>query len=73
MNKELVKIKNNCSIWNFEEIFEGVNGNKKVWCCLDNNCVRYTVTVNGKLISRREFSNDKKELCFKNATKALNK
>ena len=70
---QLEKVKNNDKYWIFEEVYEGVNGNKKVWCCLDNDCVRYTVSVNGKQVSRREFSNDKKELCLKNATKVLNK
>lgn len=70
---KLIKVENKCSLWDFKEIYEGENGNKKVWCCLDDYCVRYTVSVNNKQISRREFSNDKKELCFKNATKALNK
>lgn len=69
MVKELVKIKD----YLYDEIYVGINGNKKVVCILDNNCVRYVVSVNGKVKSRREFSNDKKELCFKNATKALNK
>lgn len=67
--KELVKKES----YHFNEYYEGENENKKVQCILDNNCVRYMVFVNGKKVSRREFSNDKKELCFKNATKALNK
>jgi len=46
---------------------------RKVTCILDKNCVRYVVVENGKQISRREFANGKEELCFKNATKALNK
>ncbi len=70
--KELVRVESNI----FNEIYEGINGNKKVVCILDNNCVRYIVfdlakpRQSGK---RYEFSNDKKELCFKNAIKALNK
>ncbi len=67
--KELQKTTNNY----FNEVFTGINGNKEVWCCLDNNCVRYAVKVNGKLITKREYSNNKKDLCFINATKALNK
>lgn len=56
----------------FDEIYEGTNGNKKVICILDDYCVRYHVIIGRKNV-RHEFSNDKKELCFKNATKALNK
>lgn len=67
--KELVKKES----YYFNEYYEGENENKKVQCILDDYCVRYIVSVNGKKVSRREFSNDKKELCFKNATKALNK
>ena len=60
----------------FEEMYEGVNGTKLVYCILDDYCVRYVVRditkprVRGV---RHEFANDKKELCFKNALKALNK
>lgn len=57
----------------FNEEYEGINGKKKVCCILDNDCVRYMVFVDGKRKRIAEFSNDKKELCFKNATKALNK
>lgn len=57
----------------FKEYFEGTNGIRRVTCILDDHCVRYMVFLNGKLKSRREFSNSKKEMCFKNATKALNK
>lgn len=57
----------------FQNVFEGTNGNKRVWCCLDDNSVRYTISINGKQTVRKEFANDKKELCFKNAVKALNK
>lgn len=72
MKKELVRVESNI----YDEIYEGVNENKKVMCILDNNCVRYIVfdlakpRQSGK---RHEFSNDKKELCFKNAIKVLNK
>ena len=62
--------------WMFENYYEETNGNKTVMCILDNWCVRYHVIINnGRKITnkRHEFSNDKKELCFKNATKALNK
>ena len=62
--------------WMFEKYYEGTNGNKTVICILDNWCVRYHVIINNgseTTNKRHEFSNDKKELCFKNATKALNK
>jgi len=55
------------------EIFEGTNGDKKVICILDDNCVRYMILKNGKLTSRHEFNNCRKNLCFNNATKALNR
>lgn len=67
--KELIKIENTF----FNNYYEGLNGYKKVICILDDYCVRYHVFINGKQKSRREFKNDKKELCFKNATKILNK
>ena len=66
--KELVKVEGNM----FNEYFEGSNGSRSVTCILDDNCVRYMVFEDGKRKSRREFSNANKELCFKNATKALN-
>ena len=68
--KELIKLENGLF---YNDYYIGVNGTKKVICILDDYCVRYIVTVNEKQVSRREFSNDKKELCFKNAIKALNK
>lgn len=70
--KTLERIQSNI----YDEIYEGINGNKKVHCILDDHCVRYVVTDlrkprnNG---TRHEFPNDKKELCYKNALKALNK
>lgn len=57
----------------FNEYYEGTNGSRTVRAILDNNCVRYMIIENGKLKSKREFGNDKKDLCMKNATKALNK
>lgn len=46
---------------------------RKVTCILDDNCVRYTVTENGRKKIRREYDNNQKEACFTDATKALNK
>lgn len=69
---ELVKV--NSTI--FDEIYEGINGNKKVVCILDNNCVRYTVldlTKPRQKGKRHEFNDNQKELCFRNATKVLNR
>ena len=57
----------------FKEFFTGTNGTKIVNCILDNNCVRYIVLEKGKIKSKREFNNSNKDLCFKNAVKALNK
>ncbi len=67
--KELVKVNNAF----FREYYEGLNEDKRVVCVLDDYCVRYIVFENGKQKSRREFSNEKKELCMKNAKRALNK
>jgi len=70
---ELKKVENNI----FKEYYEGRNDGRRVICILDLNCVRYMVFAPGKWgerqISRREFANGKESLCFKNATKALNK
>ena len=57
----------------FKEFFTGTNGRKTVNCILDDNCVRYIVFEGLRVKSIREFDNSKKDLCFKNATKALNK
>lgn len=65
----LTKTENNL----FKEYYTGTNGTRRVVCILDDYCVRYMVFVKDKLKSCREFSNDKKELCFRNAEKALNK
>lgn len=57
----------------FNQMFEGVNGSRRVVCILDSCCVRYMVFENGKRKSRREFSNGQEAICFRNAEKALNK
>lgn len=57
----------------FNEMYVVTNGNRKVTCILDTNCVRYIVFENGKKVRKSEFSNDQKEKCFKNAEKALNR
>ena len=57
----------------FKEFYTGTSGRKTVNCILDDNCVRYIVFEGLRLKSRREFGNNQKELCLKNATKALNK
>lgn len=71
--KELVKVER----YGFSEIYEGVVGDSKITCILDDNCVRWSLCRKArtiyKQVSRHEFSNDKKELCFKNATRALNR
>lgn len=72
--KELKKEANSI----FEEFYTGstymANGQKKtVNCILDDNCVRYIVFIGNRVKSKREFDNNKKEVCFRNATKALNK
>lgn len=71
--KELAKVER----YGFSEIYEGVVGDSKIVCILDDNCVRWSLCRKArtiyKQVSRHEFSNDKKELCFKNATRALNR
>lgn len=64
----------------FAEYYVGTsaNGQTKVTCILDNNCVRYIVSKMGrwgwKVATRREYGNEpqSKARCFQNATKALN-
>lgn len=71
--KELKRIESEM----FKEFYQGVNGNRIVNCILDDNCVRFVVLEKGsRTISRtirREYRNDQKERCFRNAVKALNK
>lgn len=69
--KELKKTQSNM----FNEYFEGVAvSGARVVCILDDYCVRYMVFNHlGERVSRREFKNANKELCFKRATEALNK
>lgn len=69
--KELKKINDNY----FNEIYKGVAvSGASVTCILDDNCVRYMVLdANGKCKSRREYSNNQKDLCFQRATEKLNK
>ena len=47
----------------------------KIVCILDNNCVRFTRSVNDKKVYCKEFSNTKsdKERCLELATKMYNK
>lgn len=70
--KELLRVESKL----FKEMYVGINGNKEVICILDDNCVRYMVKDLANVrrsYKRYEFSNDKKALCFANATKMLNK
>lgn len=56
----------------FKEYYVGYNGTKCVVCILDDNCVRFVGFDNAKRIVRREYSNEKKELCMSRAIKWLN-
>lgn len=60
----------------FSEYYEGCNGQRKVCCILDLNCIRYMVLEPGKWglrqVARREYRNGNEALCFANAEKALN-
>ena len=72
---ELTKTEN----FMFKEYYTGYNPqtNRTVHCILDDHCVRYVVIqckgFNTKVIARREYSNNNKELCKARATEALNK
>jgi len=59
----------------FEKIYEGYNPRTgvRVVAIMDNNCVRYHVYHYDKHVGRHGFSNDKKDKCFRNATRRLNK
>lgn len=67
--KQLVKVENGI----FKNVYEGINGSRKVVCILDANCVRYIVSENGKKKTTREFNNAQTDVCYKNAEKALNR
>lgn len=73
--KELQKVEK----FGFAEYYEGISadGKTKVTCVLDDNCVRYSICKKAKTIfkqvSRHEYGNHEKEICFRNATKAYNK
>lgn len=59
----------------FNNYFIGFNDktNIKITCILDDWCVRYCVyNLKDGTSRRHEFSNSKKELCFKHALKKLN-
>ena len=71
--RELVKVKSLV----FEEQYEGIVGDQKIVCVLDDNCVRWTTCrkIKGvwKLVGKHEYQNSNKARCFNEATKALNK
>lgn len=73
--KELKKVER----FGAKEYYEGTSadGKTKVMCILDDNCVRYSVCKKGrtifKQVSRHEYGNHEKEICFRNATKAFNR
>ena len=60
----------------YEKEYEGFNPITmiKVYCILDENCVKWIKSDlrTGKC-TRHEFSNDKKEKCWDNAMRALNR
>jgi hypothetical protein len=57
----------------FKEIYEGINGDKRVVCILDNNCVRYMKFVGVKRIGINQYENGQQERCFKLATNWINR
>lgn len=69
MVEKLTRVENGM----FNEYYEGSNWSKRVVCILDNNCVRYMGFVNGKRVTRREYSNTSKATCMARALAWLNK
>lgn len=67
--KTLVKVEHEV----FREYYEGINGQRRVCCILDQNCIRYTVFENGKKKRTSTFSNGQENTCFRNAVNALNR
>jgi hypothetical protein len=57
----------------FKDYYVGTNGNKTVTVVMDEYCTRYIVYINGKQISKKEYSNEKRHLCFPRAIAQLNK
>ena len=59
----------------FREKYEGFNGDKRVVCILDNNCVRYMGFVRCKRTTCREYGNTEKDkaTCMARALAWLNK
>lgn len=69
MVEKLIRVKD----YAFEQYYVGYNGSKCVVCILDDNCVRFVGFDNAKVKTRREYSNDKKDLCMRRALAWLNK
>lgn len=67
--KQLVKVNHEV----FHDFYEGINGQRRVCCILDKNCIRYTVFENGKKKRTSTFINGQEQTCFDNAAKALNR
>ena len=57
----------------FRECYEGYNGDKRVVCILDNNCVRYTGFKACKRTTCRKYTNAQKDICMARALAWLNK
>lgn len=60
----------------FNEAYEIVNGSRRVKIVLDDYCVHYVRSEckSGRwvLMGRKEFKNERKQLCIKNALKWVN-
>lgn len=69
MVEKLIPVKDHA----FDQYYVGYNGSKTVVCILDDNCVRFVGFDNAKRKTRREYSNDQKELCMRRAIAWLNK
>lgn len=73
---DAVKLEYNAFAQPFNEAYEIINGNRYVKIILDDNCVRYVrrECKSGKwvLMGRKEFTNEHKRLCIKNALKWVN-
>lgn len=73
---DAVKLEYNGAAQPFNEAYEITNNSRYVKIVLDDNCVRYVrhECKSGKwvLMGRKEFTNEHKQLCIKNALKWVN-
>ena len=81
--KERRKIMTKTSSYFFNELYVGTTkvfdlknyklNTIEIACILDDNCVRFTRSVNGKKAYTKEFENNEKQKCLTMATKMYEK